>query len=76
MALSNLSDQELIDYYNSTKWKLLDAEDQVYTAYTAYGGEYGYVIDAAEEYEKACKDTFNAIKEEMKRRGIEAMDDT
>ena len=32
MALPNLSDQELLDYYNSTKWKLLDAEEQVHTA--------------------------------------------
>ena len=70
MALPNLSDQELLDYYNSTKWKLLDAEEQVHTAYTVYGGEYGSMIDVAEEYEKVCKDTFNAIKEEMKQRGL------
>ena len=75
MALSNLSDQELINYYNYTKLKLLDAEDQVHTAYTVYGGEYGEMIDAADEYEKACKDTFNAIKDEMERRGMKAMDD-
>ena len=35
-----------------------------------YGGEYGSMIDVAEEYEKVCKDTFNAIKEEMKQRGL------
>ena len=74
MALSNLSDRELINYYNSIKLELSNAEYQVYTAYTAYGGEYGDMIDAAEEYEKACKDTFNAIKDEMERRGIKAMD--
>ena len=53
MALSNLSDRELINYYNSIKLELSNAEYQVYTAYTAYGGEYGDMIDAAEEYEKA-----------------------
>ena len=70
MALHDLSDQELIDYYNSTKLELSDAEDQVHTAYTAYGGEYGDMIDAAEEYERACKDTFSAIKNEIELRGI------
>lgn len=75
MALSSISDQELIELYRSRKTELSIAEDELHTAYTVYGGEYAERINIAEEYASFCQDNFNSVKNEMNRRGIEMIDD-